>query len=167
MTRKLKALSSLQPFGLSVPRNEKLANVFYRLKLIEAYGTGIPKILRSYNDCARKPEIQTSSNAFKVILPNRNASIHIPVSSKDTFTDNEKKIISMLERQGEIARKDIENTLSVSQANAVRILRKLSDKGVIRVIGEGKNTRYRKASNQVNYGGINTYAAEPRTHYMK
>ena len=28
--------------GISVCRNVKLANVFYRLELIEAYGTGIP-----------------------------------------------------------------------------------------------------------------------------
>ena len=31
--------------GLSVCRNQNLANVFYRLKLIEAYGTGMRKII--------------------------------------------------------------------------------------------------------------------------
>lgn len=36
--------------GVSVTRNEKLANIFYRLMLIEAYGTGVPKIIRSYDD---------------------------------------------------------------------------------------------------------------------
>lgn len=34
--------------GASQPRNEKLAALFYRLKLIEAYGTGISKIISSY-----------------------------------------------------------------------------------------------------------------------
>jgi len=29
--------------GISLARNENLANIFYRLGLIEAYGTGIPK----------------------------------------------------------------------------------------------------------------------------
>lgn len=33
--------------GLSVCRNPKLAAVFYRLKLIEAYGTGMPKIIKA------------------------------------------------------------------------------------------------------------------------
>ena len=37
--------------GISVTRNEWLANVFYRLELIEAYGTGVPKILQSYEGC--------------------------------------------------------------------------------------------------------------------
>lgn len=35
--------------GLSVQRNESLANVFYRLNLIEAFGTGIPKIFKMYH----------------------------------------------------------------------------------------------------------------------
>ena len=34
--------------GVSVPRNPRLANIFYRLRLIEAFGTGIPKIKGSY-----------------------------------------------------------------------------------------------------------------------
>jgi len=34
--------------GVSQSRNEKLANVFYRLYLIEAYGTGIKKIFTNY-----------------------------------------------------------------------------------------------------------------------
>ena len=34
--------------GISVCRNAKLANVFYRLELIEAYGTGIRKIMEAY-----------------------------------------------------------------------------------------------------------------------
>lgn len=34
---------------LSVCRNVKLANVFYRLQLIEAYGTGMRKIMGAYH----------------------------------------------------------------------------------------------------------------------
>ena len=36
--------------GLSVCRNQNLANVFYRLHLIEAYGTGLTKIMETYED---------------------------------------------------------------------------------------------------------------------
>lgn len=58
--------------GVSVLRNEHLANVFYRLKLIEAYGTGILKIRESYSDSGKKPKIEVSDNAFKITLPNLN-----------------------------------------------------------------------------------------------
>ncbi|MCL2602327.1 MAG: AAA family ATPase, partial [Treponema sp.] len=129
--------------GLSIPRNEKLANVLYRLRLIEAYGTGIPKIMRSYADCDRKPELQTSSNAFKITLPNRNVISHTVTSSKITFNENEEKIIVLIKEQNEIVRKDIEAALDVSQTMAIKLLRGLLNKGAIQVIGGGKNSRYR------------------------
>lgn len=56
--------------GVSILRNRNLANIFYRLKLIEAYRTGIPKIIESYNEYNVKPKIEISSNDFKITLPN-------------------------------------------------------------------------------------------------
>ena len=58
--------------GVSVLRNPNLAAVLYRLRLIEAYGTGIMKINECYADCAQKPKFEASPNAFKVTLPNVN-----------------------------------------------------------------------------------------------
>ena len=40
--------------GISVCRNSKLANVFYRLQLIEAYGTGMRKIVNAYENTGKK-----------------------------------------------------------------------------------------------------------------
>ena len=154
--------------GLSVPRNENLAAVFYRLHLIKAYGTGIPRIIRSYTSCNRKPELQATENAFKITLPNQNINCLYPeintwakpyfvrsaieqayyphsAAHSLSFTENEEKVMPLLDIKKEIIRKDIEAALSISPAMAVRILRGLTDKGVIRVIGAGKNTRYRKA----------------------
>ena len=59
--------------GISVCRNQDLANVFYRLHLIEAYGTGMGKIMKAYESMQVKPVIETTKNAFKIILPNINA----------------------------------------------------------------------------------------------
>ena len=53
--------------GISVCRNPKLANIFYRLELIEAYGTGIQKIIDSYSESEFKPQFVTTENAFKII----------------------------------------------------------------------------------------------------
>ena len=63
--------------GISVCRNKRLANVFYRLELIEAYGTGIQKIMNAYQDQFIKPEIKVSNNVFKIILPNTNAQAEL------------------------------------------------------------------------------------------
>ena len=134
--------------GISVARNKKLANVFYRLTLIEAYGMGIPNILRSYSDQVQKPRIEVTGNAFKITLPNRNTENFIQsIQSADTgnrmvTTDNEKAVIKLCEERQHITRKDIEVVLGISQAQAVRILKNLVDAKILKIEGKGKNTKY-------------------------
>lgn len=124
-------------FGVSQCRNEKLAAVFYRLKLIEAYGTGIQKMIDSYKDSKDKPQIESSDNAFKIVLPNRNMR-----SQKMVFSDNEKVILEILEHKDAIIRKDVENVLSISQTMAGRLLKQLVDKKALKAVGSGKKTKY-------------------------
>ena len=40
--------------GISSTRNPNLANIFYRLGYVESYGTGIGRIMDSYNDFYKK-----------------------------------------------------------------------------------------------------------------
>jgi len=127
--------------GVSVARNRNLANVFYRLTLIEAYGTGVPKIMRSYGSYAIKPKFEVTDNAFKITLPNINE-----MSGKDILNENERAVMALFEVRDSIVRKEIEAALSVSQSMAVRILRGLVDKGELRAVGGGKSTRYVKAT---------------------
>ena len=55
--------------GVSYLRNRRLAEVFYRLHFVEAYGTGISKIKKTYEKYSVKPHFECSSHAFKVTLP--------------------------------------------------------------------------------------------------
>ena len=59
-------------FDVSVPRNPKLAAVFYRLRIIEAYGTGIRRMFEAYENDGVAPRFDITKNLFKVTLPNRN-----------------------------------------------------------------------------------------------
>ena len=123
--------------GVSVARNKNLANVFYRLTLIEAYGTGIPKIMRSYEEYPVKPKIEVTDNAFKITLPNTNET-----SEKTFLSENERAVMDLFRDKDYIVRKDIEAALDVSQTMAGRLLKGLFDKRKIRSVGGGKNTRY-------------------------
>lgn len=38
--------------------------------MIEAYGTGMRKIMKAYEGSEEKPVIETTKNAFKITLPN-------------------------------------------------------------------------------------------------
>ena len=83
--------------GLSVCRNPKLAAVFYRLNLIEAYGTGMPKILKAYAGSGVKPKIEVSSNAFKITLPNRNSATRDLTAVSDTTKSKEEQILAWID----------------------------------------------------------------------
>ncbi|TDP57278.1 RNA-binding domain-containing protein [Aminicella lysinilytica] len=126
--------------GASIPRNKKLANLFYRLKLIEAYGTGMPKIISCYKECYTKPMMEVSDNAFKITLPNMNlAGKEIMTGS---LTVKEKACYELFKGERELTRKQVESSLTVSQPFAVKILNGLVDKNLIDRVGKGKNTRY-------------------------
>lgn len=137
--------------GVSVLRNQNLANVFYRLKLIEAYGTGILKINESYADCAVKPQFEITDNAFKITLPNMNYSgerKNIPTTSSldvGDEADRQKILLRLAEKQGYIVRKNVESELKVSQATAILILRDMVEKGLLIKEGSGKLQKYRIA----------------------
>ena len=127
--------------GLSVCRNPKLAAIFYRLKLIEAYGTGIPKMMRTYKGSGCEPKIEVSSNAFKITLPNRNVGGAISPAPKEA----EEKILEYLSVHGALVRGEVDALLGVSQATSSRILKRMITDGLIYQEGNGRRTRYRRA----------------------
>ena len=137
--------------GVSLLRNKNLANIFYRLKLIEAFGTGIPKIMESYTNAHYTPKIEITDNAFKITLYNRNNTKNsgletdnfiISENTPTYITDTEQKVLDILQQRQSINRSDIEEILGISQAMVVRHFKSLLTKGAITKVGAGKNTRY-------------------------
>ena len=135
--------------GVSVCRNAHLANVFYRLQLIEAYGTGMKKIMGAYADAPVQPQIAATNNAFKIILPNVNAILKATEVSKKIDNaaallsdSNEKKVLQFLKEHSMITRKEAQTLLEVSQSTAGRILKAMVDSGQIKKIGGSRTTRY-------------------------
>jgi ATP-dependent DNA helicase RecG len=135
--------------GISVLRNPYLANIFYRLRLIEAYGTGILKINECYNDFDVKPLIETTSNAFKITLPNTNFHTETQnlsnINNSTSIAKKEQRINTVLElcrTKGYIVRSDVENALGISQSTAILLLRELTNEGVLTKKGKTKNLRY-------------------------
>lgn len=135
--------------GVSVCRNPHLANVFYRLQLIEAYGTGMKKIMGAYANALVQPKIKTTNNAFKIILPNVNFTPKAAEVHKDfekaaalDLDSNEEKVLQFLREHLMITRKETQTLLEVSQSTAGRILKAMVDSGQIKQIGGSRTTRY-------------------------
>lgn len=134
--------------GVSALRNKKLANVFYRLRLIEAYGTGILRINECYADSEVKPLFEVANNAFKITLPNRNFAggrkapvPTAPARSMDKMQRQE-AVLHLAQKQGTVTRKDVETMLRVSQSTSILILREMVDKGVLVRARAGKYLQY-------------------------
>lgn len=130
--------------GLSDSRNPNLANIFYRLKLIEAYGTGIKKIYDAYELSGCEPEIITTNNSFKIILPNVNykQSNNLYISSPEMIYCDENVLLKYLNDNQSITRKEVETIMGLSQSSAGRILKKMVDEGKLIQFGGSRNIKY-------------------------
>ena len=140
--------------GISVCRNQDLANVFYRLHLIEAYGTGMGKIMQAYEGRQEKPAIETTKNTFKIILPNVNAKHETEnrtalrsgtqhtISTEKKLGDEEEKILEYARKHGAITRNDVIGLLEVSASTAARVIRKMVKGNLLEQNGRARNTHY-------------------------
>jgi len=130
--------------GLSVCRNPKLAAIFYRLELIEAYGTGIPKILNAYAGTGLTPKIEVTNNAFKITLPNCGLSADVEAKAPGKALSMEEQVLNLIDSAGYIVRSDVDHLLNVSQSTSSRILKRMVNEGMIQQVGNGKKTKYIK-----------------------
>lgn len=141
--------------GISVCRNQDLANVFYRLHLIEAYGTGMGKIMKAYEGMKEKPTIETTKNAFKIILPNINAkyetgnasvpkaeSISSSAARAEKSLSNEEKVLEYARSHGAVTRNDVIELLGVSTSTASRVIRRMVKNNFLKRNGKARSTNY-------------------------
>lgn len=125
--------------GVSQTRNTIVANIFYRLELIESYGTGIQRIIESYEGNIMQPVFSPAPASFLVVLPNQN---YIAENVKDEVLSNEDKVLNLLKTKGEIIRRDIEELLGCSAFPATKILNSLLKQNKIIKMGSARATRY-------------------------
>ena len=141
--------------GLSVCRNQNLTNVFYCLKLIEAYGTGMRKIIKAYKTQEAQPVIESTKNAFKIILPNINMeseekkilSEQITLKKQleektEKLQNRESEILEYIKMNGEITREDAEELLGTSASTTLRILKKMVEDDILLKQGKARNAKY-------------------------
>lgn len=137
--------------GVSACRNPKLANIFYRLDLIEAYGTGLQKINSSYDKYDCKPNFIATQGAFKAVLPNTNEQDELVAANVEAvrepqsnygFVDYNKRVLELIEQKPGITRNEIASALNLSASKAVRILKVLRENGLIYVMGNSRNICY-------------------------
>ncbi len=131
--------------GVSQTRNPNLAAIFYRLGIIESFGTGIRRIINLYKGFDRQPIFKDVEGAFIVTLFNRNEPYDNKAELKSLENKEEDVEASILEKaniQGHITRNEIEELFGFGTTKAYCLLKALCDKGLLVQRKNGKMTAY-------------------------
>lgn len=119
---------------ISCLRNPILGNVFFRLKYIEMFGTGVTRIKHAYNEARIKPKFAITDNVISVILP--------VLSDKYNVTNDEEKIIKALESGMQLSSTEIAKITGFTKSKTLRLVEVLKEKDYVRVLGKGRGTKY-------------------------
>lgn len=124
-------LNTILKGGISITRNPKLQTILLRLKKVESLGTGISRIMKSYEENVIKPNIEVTDSSFTIVIPKLSYN-----------TKEEQIVINYLNENGSITREEFEKLFGISKTNAVVKIRKMIKEGIISTKGNGRNIKY-------------------------
>lgn len=135
--------------GYSKPRNPAIANAFAYMKIIEKWGTGIPRIFQECKEYGLpEPELIDFDGDFRVnMYRNNNAnkdsgeSINesITESINESLNSDESIIIAMIKTNPQINQKAMVTQSGFSRSKIQRILKRLQEKKLLYREGARKN----------------------------
>ena len=115
-------------------RNPILAHVFYRLRMVEIFGTGIRRINESYEKSISKPVFELSENCIKITLP--------LLKLKTEFSSEQQEIISLLSKTEGKSISTLSEKLDFGKTKIRLTLVQLEGQNIVKVTGKGKSTKY-------------------------
>ena len=122
--------------NISYLRNPVIGNVFFRLGYIEMFGTGIGRILASYDLFTKKPEFEVFDNSISVTLP--------IISLNYTITTDGEELLKVLSNGMQLSSTEIAEKIGWSKDKTIRTLNSLKAAGYIEVFGKARGTKYAK-----------------------
>ena len=138
--------------GFSKIRNRSLANAFAYMNLVEAWGSGIPKLMQAMREYGlREPEFIDMEVAFRINLY-RDTKISLKDTNEpnndtnkpkndtnDTKTDLEIRLAELIRKNPEMPQREMKEALNVSIITIKRTLSKMQMEG--KVIREGSKRK--------------------------
>ena len=122
--------------GFSKIRNRSLANAFAYMNLVEAWGSGIPKLMQAMQEYGlREPEFIDMEVAFRINLyrgQNEVVEVNKPnIDLNDLKVDLETRLSEMIRKNPELTHKALGEALSVSSTTIKRTLSKMQKEGKV------------------------------------
>ena len=123
--------------GYSKPRNPAIANAFAYMKIIEKWGTGIPRIFR---ECAEyglpKPKLIDFDGDFRVNMYRKSLIDKKQVTDiTEKVTDIEAKILELISDDPSITTSTLANILSVTRKTISTHIKIMKKNNVIERVG--------------------------------
>lgn len=118
---------------ISVMRNPIIGNIFFRLNIIESFGTGIKRIKEAYKDSAKNPTFKIFDNSIEVRLP--------LILGVENLSQDETRVYKALENKS-LASSVIANDTGFGKNKVLNLLNDLMDKGYVIKSGKGRGTKY-------------------------
>lgn len=118
---------------ISILRNPIIGSVFFRLHIIESFGTGIQRINAAYAESKVKPTHEFTENSIKVTLP--------IVQITEDMSENEYAVYRNMSKTG-MSSSQIAAMAGFGKNKTLQILTALENNGYITKIGKGRGTKY-------------------------
>ncbi len=122
--------------NISILRNPIIAGIFYRLDIIEKFGTGIARINSTYSNSLSKPNYLINNNSITIVLP-------VTREDNSSLSTDEMAAYDLLKKEVELSRKELDEELRQDKSKTIRILNTLIEKGIIEKLGQGPGITYR------------------------
>ncbi len=133
--------------GYSKPRNPAIARAFAYMKIIEKWGTGIPRLFEACEEYGLlKPELIDFDGDFRVNMyrergttteTNRETGTNTETNTK-TNTESVERILSLMREKPAITVKTIAQQLELSVGGVRYHINKLKKDGIVEHIGSSK-----------------------------
>ena len=137
--------------GVSVSRNPGFAAVLYRLRWIEAFGTGIRKTRDGYAGFMCKPDYEFLDGAVRVTLPNVNAkksnaasAVQYFVTDLECLDPDRRAVMEALKAGVAASKREVAAKTGFSDYKTARLLKSLAEEGLLKTYGSTRGKRYEK-----------------------
>ena len=135
--------------GYSKPRNRAIASAFSYMKIIEKWGSGIPRILRECSEYGLpEPEFIDFDGDFRVNmyrqLPEKDWSHTDDTKhdTNDTISENDTKILNLIRENPSITQAELREKLQVSIVTVKRLMADLQKRGLIERQGSSRKGKW-------------------------
>lgn len=135
--------------GYSKPRNRAIASAFSYMKIIEKWGSGIPRILRECNEYGLpEPEFIDLDGDFRVNmyrqLPEKDWSHtnDTKTDTNDTISENDTKVLNLIKENPSITQAELREKLQVSIVTVKRLMADLQKRGLIERQGSSRKGKW-------------------------